>query len=92
MKLKEGESIIEALWLGASEKFRSILMTSVAIILGVLPQLWAIMPLKTSMGTVMIGGMLASIFFTFIFTPVTFWYVYRLRNLFVKGKVATVGV
>ncbi len=86
VKLKEGESIIEALWLGASEKFRSILMTSVAIILGVLPQLWAIMPLKTSMGTVMIGGMLASIFFTFIFTPVTFWYVYRLRRVFVRNK------
>lgn len=37
VRLKEGKSIIEALWLGASEKFRAILMTSVAIILGVLP-------------------------------------------------------
>ena len=86
VRLKEGKPIIEALWLGASEKFRAILMTSIAIILGVLPQLWAIMPLKTSMGTVMIGGMLASIFFTFIFTPVTFWYVYRLRMVFIKSQ------
>ena len=85
VRLKEGKPIIEALWLGASEKFRAILMTSIAIVLGVLPQLWAIMPLKTSMGTVMIGGMLASIFFTFVFTPVAFWYIYRLRGVFVKN-------
>ncbi len=84
VKMKEGVPVVEAIWLGASEKFRSILMTSIAIVLGILPQLWALVPLKTSMGTVVIGGMLASIFFTFVFTPVVFWYVVRMKSFFKK--------
>jgi HAE1 family hydrophobic/amphiphilic exporter-1 len=88
LKMKEGVPVQEALWLGASTKFRAIIMTSLAIILGVLPQLKSINPAKQSMGAVMIGGMLASIVFTFIFTPVAFWYVDRLRSVFVKSKPA----
>ena len=84
LKMKEGVPVKEALWLGVSEKFRAILMTSIAIILGVLPQLGAIMEGKKSMGAVMIGGMIASIVFTFIFVPVVFWYIERLTN---KGLV-----
>jgi HAE1 family hydrophobic/amphiphilic exporter-1 len=86
LKVKEGVPIVDALWLGASVKFRVIIMTSLAIVLGVLPQLSAVMPIKSSMGAVMIGGMLAAIVFTFIFTPVAFWYVYRLRSVFVKNN------
>ena len=80
VKIKEGVPIKQAIWLGASEKFRSILMTSIAIILGLVPQLGALVALKTSMGTVVIGGMLASIFFTFILIPILFWYVARPRK------------
>jgi len=40
------------------------------------------------MGTVMIGGMLASIFFTFVFTPVAFWYVYKFRRFYIKSWAA----
>ena len=86
LKIKEGVPVVDALWLGASVKFRVIIMTSLAIVLGVLPQLSSVMPIKSSMGTVMIGGMLASIFFTFVFTPVMFWYVYRLRSVFVRDN------
>ncbi|MDD5583854.1 MAG: efflux RND transporter permease subunit [Candidatus Omnitrophica bacterium] len=82
MKMKEGVPVKEALWLGASEKFRAIIMTSVAIILGVLPQLWAISDVKRSLGAVMTGGMLASILFTFILVPVVFWYLNRLEKKF----------
>ena len=80
--LEEGVPLIEALWLGASEKFRAVIMTSLAIVLGVVPQLWSVMPVKSAMGAVMIGGMLASIVFSFLFTPVAFWYVVRL----IKGR------
>ena len=80
LKMREGVAIVEALWMGASQKFRPIIMTSLAIILGVLPQLGSVMPIKSSMGIVMIGGMLASIFFTFIFTPVAFWYIHRFSE------------
>lgn len=75
LKMKEGVPVVEALWLGASVKFRAILMTSIAIILGIIPQLWAITNVKRSMGVVMIGGMVASVIFTFILVPVVFWYI-----------------
>jgi HAE1 family hydrophobic/amphiphilic exporter-1 len=88
LKMKEGVPVKEALWQGASMKFRAIIMTSLAIILGVLPQLSSVTPGKQAMGTVIIGGMLASIVFTFIFTPVAFWYVDRLRGIFVRSKPA----
>jgi multidrug efflux pump subunit AcrB len=32
------------------------------------------------MGVVMMGGMIASVVFTFIFVPVVFWYLERFRN------------
>ncbi|MCX6340551.1 MAG: efflux RND transporter permease subunit [Candidatus Aureabacteria bacterium] len=79
IKMREGVPVKEALWLGASDKFRAILMTSIAIILGVAPQLGSVMDAKKSMGAVMIGGMLASIVFTFILVPVVFWYLVRLE-------------
>ena len=87
LKMKEGIAVVEALWLGASQKFRPIIMTSLAIILGVLPQLGSVLPTKSSMGIVMIGGMLASIFFTFIFTPIAFWCIEKLNiKLFVRKR------
>jgi HAE1 family hydrophobic/amphiphilic exporter-1 len=84
VKMREGVPVKEALWLGASEKFRVIIMTSLAIILGVLPQFWSVMEMKQSMGAVMAGGMLASIIFTFVFVPVVFWYLQRLEKVFSK--------
>jgi Cation/multidrug efflux pump len=92
IKMREGLPVKEALWLGASTKFRAILMTSIAIILGVLPQLWAVDAAKRSMGVVMTGGIFASILFTFIFVPVAFWYVNRfiefLKRLTGQAKTA----
>ncbi|MDD5132469.1 MAG: efflux RND transporter permease subunit [bacterium] len=84
-KMKEGIEVKEALWLGASDKFRAILMTSLAIILGVLPQLWSSESMERSMGAVMVGGIFASILFTFIFVPVCFWYIERIRQ-WLSGK------
>lgn len=84
IKIKEGVPVKEALWLGASEKFRAIMMTSIAIILGILPQLWSVMGMKKSMGAVMTGGMLASIIFTFILVPVVFWYLERLERKIIR--------
>ncbi|MFA5362409.1 MAG: efflux RND transporter permease subunit [Candidatus Omnitrophota bacterium] len=84
IKIKEGVPVKEALWLGASEKFRAIMMTSIAIILGVLPQLWSVMGAKKSMGAVMTGGMLASIVFTFVLAPVVFWYLEHFERKFFK--------
>jgi len=90
LKMKEGVSVKEALWFGASNKFKAIIMTSVAIMLGVMPQMWSIGLLKTSMGAVMIGGMAASIVFTFLFVPVMFWYITRFIGFIsrIRGIIA----
>jgi HAE1 family hydrophobic/amphiphilic exporter-1 len=92
LKMEEGVPVKEALWYGASQKFKAIIMTSVAIILGVMPQMWAVGLLKASMGAVMVGGMIASIIFTFLFTPVMFWYITRLIGFFTgRRRVANAG-
>ena len=82
-KMQEGTEITEALWIGASVKFRVILMTSLAIIFGALPQVFDTWAGKASMGAVITGGILASIFFTFILIPVIFRYAFRFQS-FIK--------
>ncbi len=74
-----GMPIKEALWKGIEREFRAILMTSITIVFGVFPQIFSNDEVKVSMGVVLIGGMLASILYTFVLTPVMFWYVERLR-------------
>ncbi|MBF0252796.1 MAG: efflux RND transporter permease subunit [Candidatus Omnitrophica bacterium] len=86
LKLDEGMELKEALWAGADEKFKAILMTSIAIILGVVPQFYMISPLKYSMAGVIIGGMTASILFTFLYTPVIFYLTERMVGSLKKRK------
>ncbi len=81
-KYAQGVSLQEAIWLGASEKFRAILMTSIAIIAGAMPPLWSVEVVKASMSAVLIGGMIGSIFFTLITVPVIFWYIERGSKYF----------
>ncbi|MFC1521366.1 efflux RND transporter permease subunit [Elusimicrobiota bacterium] len=78
-KMAQGKDVTEALWLGASFKFRAILMTSLAVVFGAFPQIFDQFLVKASMGAVIIGGMLGSIFFTFLLVPVLFWLFYRAR-------------
>ncbi|HPB67866.1 MAG TPA: efflux RND transporter permease subunit, partial [Candidatus Omnitrophota bacterium] len=78
---REGLAVQDALWQGASDKFRAIIMTSLSIIFGVLPQLWSLSRVKQAMGAVMIGGMLASVVFTFVLVPVVFWYLDRFAKM-----------
>lgn len=77
--VNEGMPVKDALWRAVEREFRAILMTSLAIVFGVLPQVFSNEKAEASMGVVLIGGMLASIFYTFVFVPVVFWYVERLR-------------
>lgn len=72
--------IKDALWLATHAKFRAVLMTSIAIVFGVLPQMWSPDLAKASMGTVIVGGVTASIFFTFLMTPLTYYYFEKLRR------------
>lgn len=87
--IKKGESDIQkALWQGIEDKFRAVLMTSIAIIAGTLPQTWSPDLAKASMGLVIIGGMVASVVYTFAFTPVVYWYLERMRRYFLNRRKA----
>lgn len=81
-KLDEGIEIAEALWIGASEKVKPILMTSIAIIAGTAPQLYDPDQIKSSMGAVVIGGMIGSMFFTFFMVPSVHLVTYRFKRFF----------
>lgn len=90
-KMAEGVEIKEALWLAADAKFNAILMTTLSVIMGLLPQFASISELKKSMAAVILGGMTASWFFTFVFVPVAFWHLERFGfgKIFAKVKLPT---
>ena len=48
-------------------------------IAGALPQLRSVEGTKSSMGAVLIGGMVGSIYFTFVLIPVLFFYFETLK-------------
>jgi hydrophobe/amphiphile efflux-1 (HAE1) family protein len=70
---EEGRNRFDAAVEAARLRFRPILMTSVAFILGVSPLVWAIgagAELRQSLGTAVFYGMIGVTFFGLIFTPV----------------------
>lgn len=81
-KLAEGIEIKKALWLGAQDKLKPILMTSIAIIAGTLPQIFDTDKLKSAMGAVVIGGMIGSMFFTYFMVPTVHLLVYKAKSWF----------
>ncbi len=83
----KGGGIIESLWKASEERFRPIAMTSLAVIAGTFPQLFDHSGIKAAMGAVVIGGMIASMFFTFLLIPLVFYYVEKLKGFFSKKDV-----
>jgi Cu/Ag efflux pump CusA len=63
-----------------NDKKNMVLMTSIAVMTGMLPQLWSADGMKRAMAAVMIGGMLASLIWTFVLTPALFFAMERLRQ------------
>ncbi len=89
VNIQNGEKDIKvALWGGVEDKFRAILMTSIAIVAGVLPQMWSPDLAKASMGFVIAGGTLASIVYTFLFTPLVYYALEKTR-VYISSKVAS---
>ncbi len=69
---REGATPVEAVVEAASLRLRPILMTSIAFLLGVSPLLFASgagAAARTSLGTVVFGGMLLSMLVNLLFTP-----------------------
>ena len=84
-----GKPLLEATLSGARLRLRPILMTAFAFILGCVP-LWIATGAgaisRQVLGTVVIGGMLASSIIAIFFVPVSFDVVERFGNLFSKEK------
>ena len=83
-RVNAGERPYDALWAELLDKKNMVLMTSIAVVAGMVPQLWSVDGMKVSMGAVMIGGMLASLFWTFTLTPALFFGIENLRRRFSK--------
>ncbi|HMZ75679.1 MAG TPA: efflux RND transporter permease subunit, partial [Rhodocyclaceae bacterium] len=82
-KLDEGMGVVDAAVEAARLRFRPIVMTSLAFVLGVLPlalSTGAGAAARRSMGTGVVGGMLAATFIATIFVPLFFKWLSR------KGK------
>ncbi len=74
----QGKSVLEAAALAARLRFRPIIMTSLAFILGVLPLAFssgAGAAARRSMGTGVLGGMLAATLVAVVFIPLFFRWV-----------------
>jgi HAE1 family hydrophobic/amphiphilic exporter-1 len=89
---ERGESICEAALDAARLRFRPIVMTALAFIVGCLP-LWAASgsgaASRRILGTVVVGGMTLSTILGLIFIPVTFAVVEFLSHRFVRGGQGT---
>lgn len=91
-----GKSIIEAAVIGAITRFRPILMTSFAFIMGVLPLVFATgagANARRSIGIAVCSGMLASTCLAVVFVPVFYvlfqtWQEQRLAKKTVEAKPA----
>jgi HAE1 family hydrophobic/amphiphilic exporter-1 len=83
MKVEEGVDLVEATLQGARLRFRPILMTAFAFILGCVPLAIASGSGAVSrrvMGTTVIGGMLAATFIGILLVPMLFYVVERLTR------------
>jgi HAE1 family hydrophobic/amphiphilic exporter-1 len=80
---EEGKEVLEAAMEAAKLRLRPILMTAMAFILGVAPLAIAAgagAASRQSLGTTVLGGMLASTVLGLMFTPVFYVCIQRLRE------------
>jgi multidrug efflux pump subunit AcrB len=96
MKQKEdGLSVTDAVVQAAKLRFRPILMTSMAFILGVAPLVFssgAGAGARQSVGTGVMGGMLAATFMAIFFVPLFFKLLDRKQHHLPPPEAAAVGV
>jgi len=79
-RVQRGEDAHRVLWSELMDKKSMIWMTTIAVVAGMVPQLWSNDGLKVAMGAVMIGGMIASLVWTFTLTPAVFFVMEKLRK------------
>ena len=84
--IAKGAEPSKALWDQYIDKYRMVLMTTIAVMTGMLPQLFSTDTSKISMAAVLIGGMAGSLFWSFALTPALFTLIERARNRVLKLK------
>ncbi|QDR80341.1 efflux RND transporter permease subunit [Sporomusa termitida] len=85
-----GVPVVEALVEAGSVRLRPILMTTMAMIFGMLPIALGIgagAEIRSSMGVALIGGLITSTFLTLIIIPLVYLLIDRMQNYF-KHKQA----
>jgi HAE1 family hydrophobic/amphiphilic exporter-1/multidrug efflux pump len=89
-KLEEGASVMDAALEAARLRFRPIVMTSLAFVLGIVPLVVATgagAAARQSMGTGVFGGMLAATFVATIFVPLFFkWLTIQKKQKETTGE------
>ncbi len=90
-KLEEGFSVADAAIEAARLRFRPIVMTSMAFVLGIVPLVIATgagSAARRSMGTGVFGGMLMATFIATIFIPLFFVWLTRKHGRLAAGHAA----
>ena len=88
--IEKGENITNALNDAVKTRLRPIMMTTIAMVFGMLPVaigLGSSGNSKSSIGVVLIGGLLSSLFLTLIFIPVIYSIFESLKLKFMGKKV-----
>ncbi|MEJ2164088.1 MAG: efflux RND transporter permease subunit, partial [Desulfobacterales bacterium] len=86
-----GKSARDAIFMACVVRFRPIMMTSMAALMGSLPIAvgWgAGGESRQPLGLAVVGGLLFSQFLTLFVTPVFYLYMDQLQTRFRKGKIA----
>jgi len=84
---KDGMPLMEAIQTGGRVRLRSIVMTSLTTICGILPFLWSQdmgSELQRPLSLALIGGMTLGTLVSLYFIPLAYWFVYR-RSENVRG-------
>lgn len=85
----EGANLVEALVDAGRERFRPILMTTVAMIAGMMPMALSTSygaEVKSGMAWVLIGGLTSSLVMTLVVVPCFYYIVEQFLNLFRKRR------
>lgn len=83
----EGKTPMEAIYQGCIVRFRPIMMTSMAALMGTLPiaiGIGAGAESRRGLGLAVVGGLLVSQLLTLYITPVVYYYMDRLQNFVLK--------
>lgn len=89
---EEGASVIDALIEAGRERIRPILMTTLTMILGMLPLATATSygsEFKRGMGWALIGGLTSSMLLTLVVVPVVYTFIEQIRERLLQKKQTT---